>query len=788
MALQEEILNLLLKLKDKNLSSKEKSKIKTQLKKLYSKIKKLSPKQVKITSPFKEEVKQALFPLQQSLITEKQKLKLFENSVKNEIKQLEEQRNFAVDRKELEKLSLMIKEKKEEIQLLKSSIKEGAPIEGAIQSVIEARNIQTPEQLKIYALNMIRRKIMNSGGLSEAELITDAKKPIGRALKKILEKKSEEEGKKFNEAGYKRELDSLVKEGFDKIKEMIKAEQEEMERRAEEEAFRREQQAEIRRQQEALRALERQAQEAEKRQKAEEERQRLEKKEAGAIPAPAIRKGFFAKREKGFPKTPVIVEEYITRQQEIENNPDLDETEKDFQLAELKVGYAKEIMKLTLAEQKAIRNYTVSTLDQSINDLLEGTRDLITMNSDAFAPQQYSEMINSLRTTDDKGDRLDLEGQLGLKRGDYIEGGKNKSNFNYMGKKAKKLHGGAGLADWALTLGSIPGIPQLMNNFGPFGQVLGNASGLAQTFGKTAGQLAKEASKDGEKVAGFTDSLGGIKSMFGFGKKKGRGKANMADMSGGAFSDFLGTIGKITPKIGGIVGAVPTYGKVATIGNSVLGSASRVGEDIFKMLGFGNMDLSNQKGYGKKKGGRKMLPLGRPMPRYEEMAHIQPYGLQAEYPQMLEGGYGLTDMFLNTTGDLIKSGVKGLANAGVSLGKDLAKSGVQELANKAIQSIGKGRKKKIKGGFLPLLAMLGMGDNMRGCGKINGEYVSSEFEDEYLNNLANILNQKQMAVLQSERQFEQQIQKQMNMEQQNALSQLQYYDLLNKVQQPRGQF
>jgi len=84
--------------------------------------------------------------------------------------------------------------------------------------------------------------------------------------------------------------------------------------------------------------------------------------------------------------------------------------------------------------------------------------------------------------------------------------------------------------------------------------------------------------------------------------------------------------------------------------------------------------------------------------------------------------------------------------------------------------------------------MLGMGNNMRGKGKINGEYVSSEFEDEYLNNLANILNQKQMAVLQSERQFEQQIQKQMNIEQQNALAQLQYYDLLNKVQQPRPQF
>ncbi len=70
-----------------------------------------------------------------------------------------------------------------------------------------------------------------------------------------------------------------------------------------------------------------------------------------------------------------------------------------------------------------------------------------------------------------------------------------------------------------MTSGSIPGVPQILNNMGPFGQVLGNASGLAQSFSKTAGQLMKESSKDGEKVAGFTDILGGpLKSMLGFGK------------------------------------------------------------------------------------------------------------------------------------------------------------------------------------------------------------------------------------------------------------------------------
>lgn len=768
MALQQEILNLLLKLKDKNLSSKEKSKIKAQLKKLYSKIKRISSKQIKITSPFKEEVKQALFPLQQSLITEKQKLKLFENTVKNEIKQLEEQRALAVDPNELKQLSLMIKEKKEEIQLLKSNIKEGAPIGEAIQSVIEARNVNTPEEAKIYALNMIRQKILNNkSNLSEKDLITEAKKPIGRILKRVLGN--------ITEKKYKEELEKLVVSGFEKVKALLEAEAEQLKQQQAEEALRKAQEAEIRKQEEALRKLQRQAQEAERRQAEEDKRQRLEYKSARSPKKPSgIRQGFLTTPEShyGFDTPiPAIIADFINYQKKAE----FDKTIPMREFNDFKARMALDISQMTPEEQSAIRFYTVSRQDKDLEKILKASQDIVSQSGLLEDPEEFKQTLNRLETRDDKGQFIDwtkLKGQ-----------GKKNSKYNYMGKK--KVRGGAGIADWALTLGSIPGIPQLMNNFGPFGQVLGNASGLAQTFGKTAGQLAKEASKEGEKVAGFTDSLGGIKSMFGFGKKRGRGKANMADMSGGAFSDFLGTIGAITPKIGGIVGAIPTYGKVATIGNSVLGSASRVGEDIFKMLGlgnmdttlsgFGNMDLSNQKGYGKKKkGGRKMLPLDRPMPR--DMAYILPYGLQAEPPHLLNGGaYGLTDIILDSTGDLIKAGVKGLANSGVSLVKDLAKSGVQQLANKAVQSIGKGKKKKC-------------GDCMRGKGKINGEYVSSEFEDEYLNNLAHVLNQKQMAQLQGERQLEQQIQHQMNIEQQNALAQLQYYDLLNKVQQPRPQF
>jgi hypothetical protein len=492
------------------------------------------------------------------------------------------------------------------------------------------------------------------------------------------------------------------------------------------------------------------------------------------------------------------------------------------------------------------------------------------------------------------------EAQMGQAEPEAKGQGKRKRKINY-NSIMDKIHGGAGIADWMLTLGSIPGVPQLMNNMGPFGQVLGNMSGLAQSFGKTAGQLMKEQSKDGEKVAGFTDALGGpLKAMVGFGKSpavirkcqthllkggslkdfwnkhkskllavgiptaailgslasikigdkmikdknkrlgieepikydwsdltlredrvqpktpdflsetteqphlfnwgaplasnkvlgydlSGRG-VNMADVAGGAFlSDFLGTLGGITPKISGLVGAVPTYGKVATIGNSVLGSASRVGEDIAKMLGLGNMDMTGKtKGYGRKKGGRKMLPHGRPMPTRHgyytrpiddmAMATIQPYG-------MPYGGYNLTDMVLDTTGDFITGIAKGAATGLKNIGKDLAKTGIQKLADTAVQSIGKGRRKKVKGGFLPLLALLGRGHpEMSGCGKVNGKYVSSEYESNYEDALSRNRLFNEMARMNAEQQMEQAILNQQNMEQQTALSQLEYHNLLRTIQ------
>jgi hypothetical protein len=766
MSLQNEIVDLLLKLKDKNLSKEEKNIIKAKLKKLYSKIKKITPKRIKIKNPYSEEVKDVLNPIKQTIISEKQKMKLFENSIKNEIKVLEEQRAMAVNPEELSQLSLLIKEKKEEIQQLKSAVKEGQSPSQVIENVIEARNVMTKEDLKLYVSNMIKRKIRANPNITEEVLKTETKQAVSATQKRV--EKLLNVGKKFNEAKNKEELEKLVVGQMENVVLELQAEREQFEREKEARELRRAQEAEIRAREEALKELQRQEQEAQKRQREEDERNRMERKEAGAIQPkkPAIREGFFS-TEESHPEhsiKPRIIADFIDMQRKASKG-----TIPERDLTNFKAEMALAIAEMTPAEQWEIRKYTVSRAEKDLEEILKVSKDIIIQSGTIEDPEGLKEALSRLETRDAEGKFLDwqkLEGQ-----------GKKKSNYNYMGKK--KVKGGAGIADWALTLGSIPGIPQLMNNFGPFGQVLGNASGLAQSFGKTAGQLIKEQSKDGEKVAGFTDAitspLGGLTKMFGFGKKRGRGKkANMADVAGGAFlSDFLGTIGGITPKISGLVGAVPTYGKVATIGNSVLGSASRVGEDIAKMLGLGNMDTTLAgfgnadltgltKGYGKKKGGRKMLPHGRPMPTRHGyytrpiddmgMANILPYGLQAENPQMLEGmGEEMTPYL-----------------------KDIFPLGIPKF---------RGKGKKMKGGYLTnLFNIFGKGE-MKGKGKINGQYVSSEFEEAYNDALLSNRLQENMLKMSADKQFEQEIQRQMNIEQQNALTQLQYYDLLNKAQQ-----
>lgn len=891
MSLQEEIFKLVLELKNETNVAKKK-KIKDKLKKLYLRIKGKTPRRApKIGNIYKEEVETILKPVKQSIVTEKQKTSDLKKQINNEIKELEKQKEDIVTPEEEEAINLAIAEKQDEIAIINKSVEIGVPIEEVKKDINMTRELSEIDQLPQIALKLYQSHAGNEGWVKSA---------ITRSIQKLISNGKFEEDvvprgmspQVLKEQKIFREKlrDQLFDSAKESYKEMLQLQEEERKQKQEEERQRKEAERQKKELQRQLREQEQLIQREQERraaelfaQEEEDRRQGMERKEQEAeAQKKGIRKDFFYKPQAaGETVKPQIVNDFIDIKNKLDRGQ-IDDEEYESQKKE----YAKQIALMTPEEQKEIRNYTVLTRDDTIDELLKTTKSLLrevaqklpafsNVNSPEY--KKYVSIIDGMETQNVFGSFLTPE-ELGITIG--------------QGKRKRKMKGGAGIADWMLTLGSIPGVPQLMNNMGPFGQVLGNASGLAQSFGKTAGQLIKEQSKDGEKVAGFTDILGGpFKSMLGFGKPpaiinkynkhllqggslkdfwnkhknkllaigiptatvlgalgsiaigdkmikdknkalgivepvkatffsratpppvedlytesserpqlfnwdgtpskdnlfgydlSGRG-ANMADVAGGAFlSDFLGTLGGITPKISGLVGAIPTYGKVATIGNSVFGSASRVGEDIAKMLGLGNMDLTGTapagprgygnmdltgktKGFGKKKGGRKMIPHDRPIPRYEEgTAYIQPYGLQAEYPRDLQGGYSLTDMLYDTTGDFIKSGVKGLANAGANIVKDIAKTGVQKLADKAVQSIGNGRRK------------------VKGKGKINGKYVSSEYEDNYENVIMKNNLIQNMQRMNAERQFEAHIQNQLNVEQQNALAQLQYYDLINKAQQ-----
>ncbi len=75
MSVQQQILELLIKLK-KTKNANEKKKIKDKLKKLYNTFNRVSRKKVKFISPYKEEVKDIINPIKQSILTEKQKITL----------------------------------------------------------------------------------------------------------------------------------------------------------------------------------------------------------------------------------------------------------------------------------------------------------------------------------------------------------------------------------------------------------------------------------------------------------------------------------------------------------------------------------------------------------------------------------------------------------------------------------------------------------------------------------------------------------------------------------------
>jgi hypothetical protein len=83
----------------------------------------------------------------------------------------------------------------------------------------------------------------------------------------------------------------------------------------------------------------------------------------------------------------------------------------------------------------------------------------------------------------------------------------------------KNGSGRANLADWFMSLGSVPHLDTVAKFMPGIGEGMSSAIGLAQTFGKVMGQLSKQVGQTGnaEKVDAF---LPAIKSLGGRKKKK----------------------------------------------------------------------------------------------------------------------------------------------------------------------------------------------------------------------------------------------------------------------------
>jgi hypothetical protein len=159
------------------------------------------------------------------------------------------------------------------------------------------------------------------------------------------------------------------------------------------------------------------------------------------------------------------------------------------------------------------------------------------------------------------------------------------------GKRKRKVKGGAaGIEDWLSVLGNIPGGSQalgLIPVVGPMASVLGS---LGQSGAKVGSEIGKQATGNPEKMS--LSGLSGLKGIFGFGKgrkSKGCGVVNnIQDFEGAGLGDLFSGIGGLTGPLSGLIGKLPgAYGQLGSLGNSQVGSASRVFGDVFGKMGMG---------------------------------------------------------------------------------------------------------------------------------------------------------------------------------------------------------
>jgi hypothetical protein len=323
------------------------------------------------------------------------------------------------------------------------------------------------------------------------------------------------------------------------------------------------------------------------------------------------------------------------------------------------------------------------------------------------------------------------------------------------GKRKRKRNvkgGAAGFEDWLSVLGNIPGGSAALSMIPGIGPMLAPVFDLAQTGSRIGSELGKQIKGSPEKMS--ADTLTGLKGSFGFGRKRkskgglsmmeepyaeqyeGCGTVNnISNFEGAGLSDLLGQLGNLTPQLSGAIGKIPTYGTLAALGNSQVGSASRVFSDIFGKLGL-----------GKKKA--------------------------------MKGGNKFTDFFKNH-GKKIALGTLG------ALGALAAANKIHDVyqGNKAINGIfdsfkakGEG-KRKIKRGA----GVVNRISEVKGGGDLLHKSWMQEQRDNQ--NIVNNRLEKAKQEMQAVKQYNYQLAQKQNVDTQNAVQQLQYAKLLHDVGQ-----
>lgn len=298
------------------------------------------------------------------------------------------------------------------------------------------------------------------------------------------------------------------------------------------------------------------------------------------------------------------------------------------------------------------------------------------------------------------------------------------------GKRKRKVKGGgAGLEDWLSVLGNIPGGSQALGLVPVVGPMLSTMGALGQSGARVGSELGKQATGNPEKMS--LSGLSGLKGIFGFGKGK-KVKYSLADVEGAGLGDLFSGLGGLTGPLSGLIGKLPgAYGQLGSLGNSQVGSASRVFGDVFGKLGMGKH---------KKVKGRGIV------------------NAEIDYE-----GAGLMDFIKENKGKLL-AGTAGLA-------------GLAGLAKKAYD-------------FAPLLSAMSKGSGQLGGGRWTAEnnyqpegrlsqsYMASERQ---INDIVGKRLTKAKEEMKAVKDFNRELANKQNADTQNAVAQLQYAKLLHDV-------